>query len=86
MTTEVLLFTATWCGPCKAYKPKFEALAAAHADKAKFTQVDIDADFEMAAQHSIRGVPTVIVLVDGAVTERASGVDKIENALAFLRK
>ena len=37
----VIDFTATWCGPCKAIKPKYEALADTYSSVA-FWSIDVD--------------------------------------------
>lgn len=60
-------FGATWCGPCKQFKPVFEDVADRYADKAQFFSVDVDACPELAKQCKIEGVPTLIVLyTDGS--------------------
>lgn len=83
---EVLYFGATWCGPCRTFKPTFEQIAADNSAKATFTSVDIDAKPDLAKKWSISGVPTVVVVGENGQEEaRGVGVAEIEKALAFLK-
>ncbi len=62
----MLVFSAEWCGPCKAAAPQADAFAAAHPDVV-VAKLDVDLLPEVAARFMVRAVPTVIVLKDGAV-------------------
>jgi thioredoxin len=53
----VVDFTATWCPPCKAIAPIFEALAAEEPDVV-FIKVDVDANSETAQACGISSMPT----------------------------
>ncbi|HWG91027.1 MAG TPA: thioredoxin family protein [Candidatus Thermoplasmatota archaeon] len=62
-------FYASWCAPCKGYSPKFQRMArevrrAAPDASLAFLQVDIDLDQSFARAHSVRSVPTTVVLAD----------------------
>lgn len=80
---KVLLFTATWCGPCKMFKPKFEEFSTEHENKAIFETVDVDEN-DTASQYRIRGVPTVVVLDGDKEIGRATGVNEINAKLSQL--
>jgi len=74
-------FYADWCGPCKMVEPVVEAL---HEDgTAVVAKVDIDQHQALAQAENVRGVPTMLLYVDGEPVERVVGA-KDKNALESL--
>jgi thioredoxin 1 len=74
-------FYADWCGPCKMVEPVVEAL---HEDGiAVVAKVDIDQHQGLAQAENVRGVPTMVLYVDGQPAERVVGA-KDRNALESL--
>ena len=51
-------FSATWCGPCKAFKPIMEELK---EEGYNITFLDVDTNSDLAKQYNIRSVPTTII-------------------------
>lgn len=49
-------FWATWCGPCRAFGPTFEAASEENPDIV-FGKVDIDANQDLASAAGIQAVP-----------------------------
>jgi thioredoxin 1 len=77
-------FWATWCGPCKMIAPTIEELANDYEGKARIGKVDIDQNQEVAMQHGIQAIPTILLFKDGKVVNRFQGVspkDKLAEAL-----
>tara|TARA_S200002703_G_scaffold69223_1_gene60065 strand:- start:4348 stop:4593 length:246 start_codon:yes stop_codon:yes gene_type:complete len=68
---SVKYFTATWCGPCKAFKPIMEQIKSEGYD---IQFVDIDSEGELAQQYNIRSVPTTLVEENGEEINRFVGV------------
>jgi thioredoxin 1 len=54
---------AAWCGPCRAFAPTFEKVAAKHPDIV-FGKVDTEAQQELAGSFDIRSIPTLMILRD----------------------
>jgi thioredoxin len=72
--TPVLVdFSATWCGPCKAFAPVLEEFAASRAESLKVVKIDVDQFNELAREVGIRSVPTIMVVKDGAVLAAQAG-------------
>ena len=63
---------ASWCGPCRAFAPVFDAAAARHPD-VTFAKVNVEAEQDLAATFRIRAIPTLTVIRDGVVLASQSG-------------
>jgi thioredoxin 1 len=55
---------ASWCGPCRAFAPTFEAAAQKH-DDIVFAKVDTEAHQELAGAAGIMSIPTLMAFRDG---------------------
>lgn len=69
----VVDFWATWCGPCRALAPVVEEVASEYEGKAEIVKCNVDDCEEIAAQYSIRSIPTLIFFKDGKVVDRLVG-------------
>jgi thioredoxin 1 len=58
-------FGATWCGPCQRQLPIVEKFATGNTETIKVCKVDIDDAPNMASKLGIRGVPTLMLFIEG---------------------
>ena len=58
---------ATWCGPCKAIAPRYEALAQQHSapNVLAFAKVNVDHAQDIARQYGITAMPTFMFFKEG---------------------
>lgn len=57
---------ATWCGPCRAFGPVFEAASETHPD-ITFGKIDTDANQGLAGEFQISSIPTLMAFRDGVL-------------------
>ncbi len=74
MSKEILKFSAAWCNPCKQLSAVLKNVELGMP----LREVDIDSDDEgLAQKYQIRGVPTLVMIENGAEVKRKVGmVDK----------
>lgn len=65
-------FFATWCGPCKMVAPIIEQLAEEEPDK-KICKVNVDEQPALAERFGVTSIPTLVVLRNGKVVNKAVG-------------
>lgn len=62
---SVVVFYAPWCGPCKAYTPTIEKLAAEYDGKVDFFQVNVMENVHLTNIYSIISVPSTLYFYNG---------------------
>ena len=70
---QLLVFSAPWCGPCRAMAPVIDDIAQTYAGDLVVTRIDIEASPDIARTFEVRGVPTVITRRGDAVIDRHVG-------------
>lgn len=68
----VIDFWAPWCGPCKMFAPIFEEVAA-EKEGITFAKVNTEEQGDLAGEHGIRSIPTLLFFEDGKEIHRQTG-------------
>lgn len=76
-------FWASWCGPCRMVAPILEQIAQERED-IKVCKINVDEQPELAAAFNIMSIPTLMVVQEGKVTNKAMGARPKEQILAML--
>ena len=79
----VVDFYATWCGPCRAMAPVFDAVAE-NVSNFKFAKVDVDKAEELALSYGINTIPTIAIFENGALVEKSSGYKTQEQLMDLI--
>lgn len=67
--THVLLFSASWCGPCKSAKERLGDLLS------EVVLVDIDERKDLAKRYGVTNIPVAVLVEDGKAKTRCIGND-----------
>jgi thioredoxin 1 len=79
---------ASWCGPCRAFAPVFEAAADKH-DDIVFAKVDTEAEQALAGAAGIMSIPTLMVFREGVLVFSQPGAlpePVLEDVIAQVRE
>ena len=79
----LLDFWASWCGPCRMVAPTLEEIAAERQD-IKVGKINVDDEPELTAQFRVMSIPTLVVMENGEVKNKAVGVRPKEEILELL--
>lgn len=76
-------FWATWCGPCRMVSPIVDEISEERGD-IKVGKINVDEQMELAQQFRIVSIPTLVVMKDGQIANKAVGAMPKEDILALL--
>ncbi len=71
--TVLLDFYAEWCGPCKMVSPIVDQISEENPDII-VGKIDVDDQQEIAEKYGIMSIPTLVVLKNGEVANKGTGV------------
>jgi len=78
---SVKYFSATWCGPCKAFKPIMQEVA---NDGYSVEFIDVDQSQDKASKYGVRSVPTTVIEENGKEVNRFVGAIPKDQVMAKL--
>ena len=76
-------FWASWCGPCRMVSPIVDEIAEERAD-IKVGKINVDEQGELAQQFGVMSIPTLVVMKNGQIANKAVGAMPKANILALL--
>lgn len=79
----LLDFWASWCGPCRMVGPVVDEIAEERSD-IKVGKINVDIEPELASEFAVMSIPTLIVIKDGKVVNRAVGARPKGDILSLL--
>jgi len=78
-------FYATWCGPCQMMAPILEQVNQQLKGRIKVVKIDSDRYPQLASQHQIQALPTLVLFKHGKPVERIEGVQGAEQLVQRIR-
>ena len=82
--TVLIDFYADWCGPCKAYSPIVESVAAENED-IKVVKINVDNSQDIAIKYQVMSIPTTVVIKNGQEINRAVGMMSKSDLLEMVK-
>lgn len=79
----LLDFFADWCGPCRMVSPVIDEIASERGDIA-VGKINIESELDLAREYGVYSIPTLVVIRDGRVVNKAVGARSKEQILSML--
>ena len=80
----LLDFYADWCGPCRMVLPLVDEIAQ-ERDDLLVGKINVNDNPELAREFGVISIPTLIVMKDGKIINRASGARSKEKILELVK-
>ena len=74
----IIMFTASWCGPCKMIKPVFDNLSNNKRTPLEFVKIDIDESPDICEYFDITSLPTFIKIENNKQVNKIVGCNTHE--------
>ena len=74
-------FSASWCGPCKMFKPVVKELI---SEGHNIEIVDVDENQNLAQQYQIQSIPTIVIEENGQIVDGVMGLTSKEDLIQRL--
>lgn len=82
--TVLIDFYAEWCGPCKMIAPIVHELAEENPD-ITVVKVNVDEETPLALEFGVQSIPTLVVMKNGKVANKAIGFRSKEQLLELIK-
>lgn len=79
-------FFATWCQPCKVQSSVLHSVKENVGEAARIVKIDVDQFPQIAAEHGVRGVPTLAIFKKGQLLWKESGVHDVNTLTSLLKQ
>ena len=79
-------FYATWCGPCQMMAKILEQVNAQLNGQIRVLKIDTDRYPQIASQHQVQALPTLILFKNGQTVDRIEGVIQAEQLVQRVRQ
>jgi thioredoxin 1 len=83
---KLMLFSAPWCGQCKAYHPTVDKFMKKHP-QIEFEEVNVEEREDIAQEYNVKSLPTTIIIsYDGSELNRATGILNLDQLEKLIRE
>jgi len=82
----VVDFWAPWCGPCKMMTPAFQQASAQLEPHYRLAKLNTENEQNIAAQFSIRSIPTIAVFKYGKEIKRQAGAMSATDIVSWVKQ
>jgi thioredoxin len=79
-------FYATWCGPCQMMAKILEQVNIQLNGQVRILKIDTDRYPQIASQHQIQALPTIVLFKAGQPVDRFEGVIPAEQLVGRLQQ
>jgi thioredoxin 1 len=80
----LLDYWAEWCGPCKMIAPILEEISTDYAGKLTIAKINIDDNPATPAKFGVRGIPTLMIFINGNIEATKVGALSKSQLTAFI--
>ncbi|AAT27628.1 thioredoxin family protein [[Mycoplasma] mobile] len=80
---KILVFHATWCGPCRMYGPILEEVGSKGYEIFK---IDVDKDREFTREFGIKNTPSTLFFKNGELKEKVIGFKSADELIDLINK
>lgn len=80
----LVVFTAGWCAPCQALMPRLDRVVERQTARCRCYLVDTDQYPEATLKYNVRGMPTLLLFVDGDLEASRVGAVSEEQLEALI--